>query len=273
MKTIEVIGIRDRNTHKLEFFDNSKWNFKKGELCVIRSQWGLDIAIVSTKPRLVKEGYIKNNTFELVRRVTEEDLKRYNIILEKEKRAHIICWKRIKKRKLPMKLITVKFNLEMNKAIFYFTADGRIDFRDLVKDLAYEFRCRIEMRQIGVRDGARMLGGVGCCGRPLCCISFLREFEPVTIKMAKDQELTLVPSKTSGICGRLMCCLSYEYSNYLEIRKRIPFVGKKVLTPKGLGKIKYISLIKEKIIAELDNGEYYEFSIPPAPSNKKENQN
>ncbi|MBN2382096.1 stage 0 sporulation protein [bacterium] len=185
------------------------------------------------------------------RKATEEDIQQHMKNLELEEQAYNLCIQKIKERHLPMKLVKVKFYFDRTKSVFYFTADGRVDFRELVKDLAYEFKTRIEMRQIGVRDEAKMIGGYGCCGLSLCCCTFLRDFEPVSIRMAKEQNLTLIPSKISGLCGRLMCCLMYEFETYREIKKQFPKVGKKIMTKHGEGKVARINIIQESLLVDI----------------------
>ena len=189
----------------------------------------------------------------MIRKADEEDLRHVEENKQKEVEAFSICLEKIKKHGLEMKLIDVEYTFDNNKILFYFTADGRVDFRELVKDLASVFRTRIELRQIGVRDEAKMMGALGTCGRPLCCSTHLSEFHPVSIKMAKEQALSLNPSKISGTCGRLMCCLKYEQDNYEYLLKRMPKVDAVVQTPKGPGTVVFVSLLKEMVKVKLDN--------------------
>lgn len=240
-----VVGIRFKKACKIYYFDPANTGVSKGDCAIVETARGVEYGEVVIGPREVEESGIVSPLKPVMRKATaEDDLKlAENKIREKE--AFNICLRKIKNHELPMRLIDVEFTFDVNKIIFYFTADGRIDFRELVKDLAAVFRTRIELRQIGVRDEAKMLGGIGCCGRPLCCATFLGDFEPVSIRMAKDQNLSLNPTKISGICGRLMCCLKYENHMYCKgcgngsrrERIEIPKMGALVITPLGEGKV------------------------------------
>ena len=240
-----VVGIRFKKACKIYYFDPAESGVAKGDHAIVETARGVEYGEVVIGPREVDESSIVPPLKPVMRKATaEDDLKlAENKIREKE--AFNICLRKIKNHDLPMRLIDVEFTFDVNKIIFYFTADGRIDFRELVKDLASVFRTRIELRQIGVRDEAKMLGGIGSCGRPLCCATFLGDFEPVSIRMAKDQSLSLNPTKISGICGRLMCCLKYENHMYCKgcgngnkrERVEIPNMGALVVTPLGEGKV------------------------------------
>ena len=240
-----VVGIRFKKACKIYYFDPAESGVAKGDHAIVETARGVEYGEVVIGPREVDESSIVPPLKPVMRKATaEDDLKlAENKIREKE--AFNICLRKIKNHELPMRLIDVEFTFDVNKIIFYFTADGRIDFRELVKDLASVFRTRIELRQIGVRDEAKMLGGIGSCGRPLCCATFLGDFEPVSIRMAKDQNLSLNPTKISGICGRLMCCLKYENHLYCQgcgngnrrERVEIPKMGALVATPLGEGKV------------------------------------
>ena len=240
-----VVGIRFKKACKIYYFDPAESGVAKGDHAIVETARGVEYGEVVIGPREVDESSIVPPLKPVMRKATaEDDLKlAENKIREKE--AFNICLRKIKNHDLPMRLIDVEFTFDVNKIIFYFTADGRIDFRELVKDLASVFRTRIELRQIGVRDEAKMLGGIGSCGRPLCCATFLGDFEPVSIRMAKDQSLSLNPTKISGICGRLMCCLKYENHMYCKgcgngnkrERVEIPKMGTLVVTPLGEGKV------------------------------------
>ena len=240
-----VVGIRFKKACKIYYFDPAESGVAKGDHAIVETARGVEYGEVVIGPREVDESSIVPPLKPVMRKATaEDDLKlAENKIREKE--AFNICLRKIKNHELPMRLIDVEFTFDVNKIIFYFTADGRIDFRELVKDLASVFRTRIELRQIGVRDEAKMLGGIGSCGRPLCCATFLGDFEPVSIRMAKDQNLSLNPTKISGICGRLMCCLIYENHLYCKgcgngnrrERVEIPKMGALVATPLGEGKV------------------------------------
>ncbi len=259
---IEVVGLRDRDTFSLGFTRTDTIKLQLGDQCLIKTQSGVTLATVVTSPRLVDERYLADNEPELLRKATADDLQKLNELVDKEQQARATCKSKIQKHRLQMKLIRVRCCFDQHKIIFYFVSDGRVDFRELVRDLAHEFKCRIEMRQVGVRDEARMLGGIGCCGKILCCSGHLRAFDPVSIRMAKEQGLTLIPSKISGVCGRLLCCLKYEYDSYMEVHRRVPRQGRKVMTPKGPGKIKQISVPKEEIRVELADGEEIVLPIP-----------
>ena len=240
-----VVGIRFKKACKIYYFDPAESGVAKGDHAIVETARGVEYGEVVIGPREVDESSIVPPLKPVMRKATaEDDLKlAENKIREKE--AFNICLRKIKNHDLPMRLIDVEFTFDVNKIIFYFTADGRIDFRELVKDLASVFRTRIELRQIGVRDEAKMLGGIGSCGRPLCCATFLGDFERVSIRMAKDQNLSLNPTKISGICGRLMCCLKYENHMYCKgcgngnkrERVEIPKMGALVATPLGEGKV------------------------------------
>lgn len=240
-----VVGIRFKKACKIYYFDPAESGVAKGDHAIVETARGVEYGEVVIGPREVDESSIVPPLKPVMRKATaEDDLKlAENKIREKE--AFNICLRKIKNHELPMRLIDVEFTFDVNKIIFYFTADGRIDFRELVKDLASVFRTRIELRQIGVRDEAKILGGIGSCGRPLCCATFLGDFEPVSIRMAKDQNLSLNPTKISGICGRLMCCLKYENHLYCKgcgngnrrERVEIPKMGALVATPLGEGKV------------------------------------
>jgi cell fate regulator YaaT (PSP1 superfamily) len=208
-----------------------------------------------------------------VRTATPEDLAQDEKNRQLEERAYRFCLERIRERQLPIYLVQVDCLFDTSKVVFYFTAPGRVDFRELVKDLVQEFRIRIELRQIGVRHRAKMVGGLGICGRALCCAAYLQDFEPVSVRMAKEQQLSLNPSKISGICGRLMCCLTYEYSTYQEIRRNLPRVGKRLVLPEGEGKVVRYNLIRQTVTLEMEDGreaEVFLGDIPPATPKSEE---
>lgn len=222
---IKVIGVRFKKAGKIYYFDPNGLNINKGNFVVVETARGIEFGECVIGIKEIPETDIVAPLKSVIRVATEKDVEKHNSNKVKEKDALDICLKKIEEHKLNMKLIDVEYTFDNNKVIFYFTADGRVDFRELVKDLATIFKTRIELRQIGVRDEAKMLGGLGPCGRPLCCSTFLGDFASVSIKMAKEQNLSLNPTKISGICGRLMCCLNYEQSTYEDIRKRLPKVG------------------------------------------------
>lgn len=225
---IKVVGVRFKKAGKIYYFDPDKKWIKEGDCVIVETVRGIEYGQIVVGPKMVKEEDIVQPLKKVLRLATAEDIKCNQENKEKEQQAFEICLKKISEHELDMKLVDIEYTFDNNKVIFYFTADGRIDFRELVKDLAAIFRTRIELRQIGVRDEAKMIGGLGPCGRPMCCSSFLGEFYPVSIKMAKEQKLSLNPAKISGICSRLMCCLNYEHHVYEENIKELPDVGDKV---------------------------------------------
>ncbi len=232
----------------------SETDLKLRDMCIIHTKKGQFFGHIIKGPIPVEDTSAVKASCRLLRKATPEDIKQHQENKELEEQALQVCAKKIQQRKLSMKLIDVKFMFDRSKATFYFTAEGRVDFRELVKDLAYEFRMRIEMKQVGVRDEAKLLGGHGCCGLALCCNKFLENFEPVSIRMAKVQNLTLDPNKISGVCGRLMCCLAYEYPTYEEQRKKFPKVGQKVVLNGETGKIKYLDVLEEIARVEFPDG-------------------
>lgn len=231
----EVIGVRFKEVGKVYYFDPEQYNLNVGDRVIVETARGIECGYVATANKTVNDESIVHPLKKIIRTATEDDLKKIEENKKKEKKAFAICAKKISEHKLDMKLVDVEYTFDNNKILFYFTSDGRVDFRALVKDLASVFRTRIELRQIGVRDEAKMLGGIGVCGRPLCCATYLGEFQPVSIKMAKEQGLSLSPVKISGTCGRLMCCLKYEHEAYIELLKTVPKVGAIVSTPNGDG--------------------------------------
>lgn len=254
----KVIGVRFRTAGKIYFFSPAKLNIQKGDKVIVETSRGVEFGSVVTNPKEVEDDEITQPLKSVIRVATEED-KRIEIRnKEKEKEAFEICLEKIRKHGLEMKLIDAEYTFDNNKVLFYFTADGRIDFRELVKDLAAVFRTRIELRQIGVRDETKIRGGIGICGRPLCCHTYLSEFAPVSIKMAKEQNLSLNPTKISGVCGRLMCCLTNEEETYEYLNSRLPAIGDTVTTVDGLrGEVQNLSVLRQlvKVIVTLENDE------------------
>ncbi|MCX7695720.1 MAG: stage 0 sporulation family protein [Caloramator sp.] len=248
---VTVVGIRFKRAGKIYYFDPDGLDINKGDYAIVETARGIEFGEVVIGKKEVTEDEIVAPLKKVIRVATEEDKLKNLQNKAKEEDAFQICLKKIQEHGLPMKLIDVEYTFDNNKVIFYFVADGRIDFRELVKDLAAIFRTRIELRQIGVRDESKMVGGLGPCGRPMCCSTFLGEFEPVSIKMAKEQNLSLNPSKISGVCGRLMCCLNYEQQTYEEIRKITPVVGSIVRTPDGEGEVMENSIIRESVKVKL----------------------
>ncbi|WP_053954879.1 PSP1 domain-containing protein [Inediibacterium massiliense] len=232
---VTVVGIRFKKAGKIYYFDPDEVQIQKGQNAIVETARGIEFGEVVVGPKEILEEDIVAPLKKVIRVATLEDEIQNQQNIEKEKAAFEICLEKIILHKLDMKLIDVEYTFDNNKVIFYFTADGRVDFRELVKDLAAVFKTRIELRQIGVRDEAKMIGGLGPCGRGLCCANWLGDFEPVSIKMAKEQNLSLNPTKISGICGRLMCCLKYEHDTYQCLRENLPEIGEKVITPDGKG--------------------------------------
>lgn len=253
-----VIGVRFRQAGKIYFFSPGKLHIKKGDKVIVETARGVEFGRVVSAPREVPDEEIMQPLKSVIRIATEEDKRNEEKNREKEKEAFDICQEKIRKHNLDMKLINAEYTFDNNKVLFYFTADGRIDFRELVKDLAAVFRTRIELRQIGVRDETKIRGGIGICGRPLCCHTYLSEFAPVSIKMAKEQNLSLNPTKISGVCGRLMCCLTNEEETYEELNSRLPAIGDYVTTRDGLkGEVQSVSVLRQqvKVVVTLDDDE------------------
>ena len=252
-----VVGVRFRRLGKIYFFNPQYLILRKGEYVIVETDEGEEIGTIAIPNRTLNNEKMQKDLKKIVRIANERDKKHYEECKKKEAEAFEYCNKKIKEYKLKMNLTDVEFRFNNSKALFYFTADGRIDFRDLVRDLAAVYRIRIEMRQIGVRDEIKRLGGNGVCGRQLCCCSFLSDFETVSIKMAKDQNLSLNPSKISGNCGRLMCCLKYEDEVYQDKMKKLPHIGAIVKTPDGMGEVESVETLAERIKVKFKNGEDY----------------
>ena len=254
----KVIGVRFRRAGKVYFFSPGKLEIRHGDNVIVETARGVEFGSVVTGPREVEEERISQPLKSVIRIANRDDYRREEKNREKEKEAFSICQEKIRKHGLEMKLIDAEYTFDNNKVLFYFTADGRIDFRELVKDLASVFGTRIELRQIGVRDETKIRGGLGICGRELCCHTYLTEFAPVSIKMAKEQNLSLNPSKISGVCGRLMCCLTNEEQTYEELNSRLPVVGDTVTTPEKLkGDVQSVNVLRQlvKVVVTLDNDE------------------
>ena len=253
-----IIGVRFRTAGKIYFFAPGKFPVKTGDQVIVETARGVEFGNVVTGPKDVEDDMITQPLKSVIRIATEEDKRIEVKNREKEKEAFKICLEKIRKHGLEMKLIDAEYTFDNNKVLFYFTADGRIDFRELVKDLASVFRTRIELRQIGVRDETKIRGGIGICGRPLCCHTYLSEFAPVSIKMAKEQNLSLNPTKISGVCGRLMCCLTNEEETYEYLNSRLPSSGDTVTTVEGLkGEVQSLSVLRQlvKVVVTLENDE------------------
>lgn len=244
----EVIGVRFRTAGKIYYFDPKDIHFTRGEHAIVETARGIEYGFVVMGNRETEDAKIVQPLKEVIRKANAEDDQRHLENEAKEKEAYKVCQEKIRKHNLEMKLIDVEYTFDSSKVLFYFTADGRVDFRSLVKDLAAIFRTRIELRQVGVRDETKMLGGYGICGRPLCCHTFLSDFAPVSIRMAKEQGLSLNPTNISGVCGRLMCCLKNEEDVYEFLNARLPSVGDTVTTPDGLrGEVSSISVLSQKV--------------------------
>lgn len=244
---ITVIGIRFRKAGKIYYFDPDTLQYEQGQHAIVETARGIEYGEVVLPNKEINDNEVVQPLKKVIRLATPEDDERYKQNKIKEKEAFFICKEKIIKHKLDMKLIDVEYTFDNNKVLFYFTSYERVDFRELVKELASIFKTRIELRQIGVRDETKMCGGIGVCGRSLCCNSFLGDFQPVSIKMAKEQNLSLNPIKISGICGRLMCCLKYEQDCYVEMRGRLPVVGDIVITPEGKGEVLAVNVLREQI--------------------------
>jgi cell fate regulator YaaT (PSP1 superfamily) len=252
---LTVVGVRFKRAGKIYYFDPGDLEVQPGQRVIVETVRGIELGDVAVGPKKVSEEDIIAPLKQVIRVATEEDIAIEEQNRRKEKEAFDICLEAIDRHNLEMKLVDVEYTFDSNKVIFYFTADGRVDFRELVKDLASVFKTRIELRQIGVRDEAKMLGGLGPCGRPLCCSTFLGDFEPVSIKMAKEQNLSLNPTKISGICGRLMCCLKYEEDVYEVIKQEIPPIGTRVLTPEGEGIVVDTNILRRMVKVKLVDDE------------------
>lgn len=251
---VQIVGVRFKSVGKIYYFDPGELTLAVDMSVIVETARGVEMGTVAIANRLVEEASVVQPLKKVVRVATDEDFKKIEENEKKEAEAFVICAEKIRAHKLDMKLVDVEYTFDGSKVLFYFTADGRIDFRELVKDLASVFRTRIELRQIGVRDEAKMIGSYGICGRNLCCSQFLGDFAPVSIKMAKEQGLSLNPTKISGTCGRLMCCLKYEQEAYEDLLKITPKQGAFVSTPDGKGTVVYVNLLKGKVKVNVDGG-------------------
>ena len=253
---IKVISVRFRTGGKIYFFDPLEFEIKKGQHVIVETARGMEYGLVVSDIREVEEERVVQPLKPVIRVATPADDKQNAENLEKKKEAYDVCLEKIRKHELDMKLVDAEYTFDNNKVLFYFTADGRIDFRELVKDLAAVFKTRIELRQIGVRDEIKLMGGIGVCGRVLCCHSYLSEFVPVSIKMAKEQNLSLNPTKISGVCGRLMCCLKNEEEIYEELNRKLPNVGDSVTTDDGLqGEVHSVNVLRQRIKVLIEEGD------------------
>lgn len=250
---VEIIGVRFRESSKIYYFGANGKKATFGDKVIVETARGLECADVAMVNRMVEDEEIVQPLKDIVRIATKEDILKQKENEQKEQKAFDICTKKIENHGLEMKLTRVEYSFDNSKIIFFFTADGRVDFRELVKDLAAEFKSRIELRQIGVRDEAKMLGGIGICGQPFCCSRFLDEFQPVSIKMAKEQNLSPNPLKISGSCGRLMCCLKYEHDTYESLRAELPSVGTTVKTQHGKGTVSDVNVLTGELKVKLES--------------------
>ena len=274
----KVIGVRFRTAGKIYYFGPKDIEFKRADHVIVETARGVEYGTVVLPNMEVDDKKVTQPLKNVIRKATADDDEREKRNREKEKDAYKVCQEKINKHGLEMKLINAEYTFDNNKVLFYFTADGRVDFRELVKDLAGVFRTRIELRQVGVRDETKILGGMGICGRPLCCHTYLSDFAPVSIKMAKEQSLSLNPTKISGICGRLMCCLQNEAEVYEELNRKLPRVGDTVTTPDGIkGEVRETNVLKQlvKVVVEIDDEkelhEYHVDELKFKPRHKKDN--
>lgn len=251
-----TVQVRVREAGRIHYFKVGDVALEIGDHCIVESDRGSEYGEVVSESEMILDAENQGEVKNVVRKATKEDEVKIEKNKQEAKTAFQKCLERIESHKLPMKLIYVEYSFDMHKLIFYFSAEGRIDFRELVRDLAAIFKARIELRQIGVRDEAKILGGVGCCGRALCCASFLRDFVPVNIKMAKNQRLPLNPDKISGVCGRLLCCLKYEDELYRKCIKNMPREGTKVTTKDGEGIVRDLNILKQEVLVDLGEGRY-----------------
>lgn len=270
-KEYNVLGVMFEITKKRYYFeviDNTE--YKKGDKVIVDTVRGKEVGVVYGEPRMLPEKELVLPLKPVIKKADEDEIKRYNELKEESAKANKFCKERIIHHKLPMKLVGTEYTFDRSKLIFYFTAEGRIDFRDLVKDLANIFKLRIELRQIGVRDEARILGTIGICGKELCCRTFINKFDSVSIKMARDQGLVINPAKISGVCGRLLCCINYEYAQYEEVLRHYPAVNQLVKTPKGEGKVISISPLNGYLFVDVATIGMMRFEIEEIKFNKKE---
>jgi cell fate regulator YaaT (PSP1 superfamily) len=256
-----IVGVCFRKGGKIYHFIPGHFVLKEGDEVIVKTEKGLGFGMVASPVRKRDPNFPKAQLKEIFRLANDNDRRQYRENLVREKEAYRFCLERIEEHGLPMSLVDVESFFDGSKIIFYFYADGRVDFRELVKDLVKRLHTRVELRQIGVRNKAKMIGGLGPCGRELCCATFLKEFHSVSVKMAKEQNLSLNPTKISGVCGRLMCCLKYEYNAYVEMKKGLPKVGKRVRTSAGEGKVVRQNVMGQQVIVALDDGRELEFTL------------
>ena len=249
----EIVGVRFKRAGKVYYFDPAGIDLKANDYVVVQTTRGLELGQVVIAPKQVLASEVSGQLKPIARKAEDKDIKHAQEFANKEREALAECGKLIAKLNLPMKLLSTKYNLDGSRLTFFFTAEERVDFRELVRELTNRFKTRIELRQIGPRDEAKLMGGLGRCGRPLCCTSFLSEFDPVSIRMAKEQDLTLDPMKISGVCGRLLCCLVYENEQYRKMKEKLPKKGQRVSTPMGIGSVAGANVVKETVLVELES--------------------
>lgn len=253
---MEIVQIKLRDSNNVLWFKIDNLKVKTGDYVIVEADRGIDYGQINSE--IIQQSQLNGATKSVLRKASDEDLKQIEENRKKAKESFDICLEKIQAHKLNMKLVSCEYCFDRSKILFYFTADNRIDFRNLVKDLAKVFKTRIEMRQIGVRDEAKLFGGFGPCGRELCCSKFLNDFEPVTIKMAKEQSLPLNPPKISGLCGRLMCCLAYEHECYRHLSKDLPREGEKIDTPRGKGRVVSVNVLRRTALVQIEDGQQIE---------------
>jgi cell fate regulator YaaT (PSP1 superfamily) len=258
---LKVVAVKFRDSGRIQIFSCEGFDPKINDWVLVETDKGVTLAWVVVEPWEAAPEEVKDDIKKVIRIATKEDLEKAQHLKRKEAEAKQVCRRLITRHQLPMKLVDVEALFGENKIIFYFTAENRVDFRKLVKDLARRFHCKVEMCQIGVRNEAKILGGLGPCGRELCCTAFLQSFEPVSVKMAKDQNLSLNPLKLSGLCGRLMCCLSFEHELYLDLKEKFPQCRKWVVTTKGVGKVKRLNVLADKVIVAMPDGQEIEVDL------------
>ena len=249
----EIVGVRFKRAGRVYYFDPAGIDLKANDHVVVQTIRGLELGHVVIAPKQVLASEVTGKLKPIVRKAEEDDIEHAQKLADKEGEALAECGKLIAELNLPMKLVSTEYNLDRSRLTFFFTAEERVDFRELVRELTNRFKTRVELRQVGPRDKAKLIGGLGRCGRPLCCISFLSEFDPVSIRMAKEQDLPLDPMKISGICGRLLCCLVYENEQYRQMKEKLPKKGQRVSTPTGVGKVVGVNLLKETVLVELES--------------------
>lgn len=265
---VDIVGVRYKRAGRIYYFDPAGIDLAVGDYVVAETSRGLELGQVVIAPTQVLASEVAKPLRSVVRKATEEDRERARKLEAKETEALAECGQLVEKLELPMKLITAQYNLDDSRLTIYFSAEGRVDFRELVRQLSGRLKIRVELRQVGPRDEAKLMGGFGRCGRPLCCGTFLSEFEPVSIKMAKEQDLPLNPAKISGVCGRLLCCLGYEYQQYRSMKEKLPREGQQVATPMGIATVVGGNPLEETVLVELEGGASAEIPLSEITKNE-----